>query len=853
MSHIIYSNDLYIVKKRYINIILITIFTIFVSLAIPKIAQANIFDPGNNDKSVEYLSNIFGNHINKALPGEDSIEVNAFLAQIFQIFNTIVLSIAIIILAYVTTISTLNTAQEGQVMGKKWSSVWIPLRSAIGMLMLAPLPGSGYSSLQVIIMWIILNGVGAANYTWNFVLDNLSKGISITQKEQLNTESVNAIKSQSQDLAKSLFNAIACVKILNKVADNSEFYQSSYYDEHEPTTIPAIITDVNPTMSNKLIFGVHRIIGPMVTDISQGLQERSNICGELNIQASLNQNELLNHNDDPINITNEQKNELLQRIYDIKYKSIKLLIARIEGLVTSIIDNAEKKPNKEIILPNELNITSILYPAVKEYQQNISNITKQNLLQYIHINSPKDNQAISELIINQGKKFGWITAGSYYYLLSQTPINNLLNTAKEQKIVQEPLFANGKILNEEKLKKAVFKKPDSSAVTLQDIKPYVNALDQKHQYINNLFISPKQEELIIDDQLTHAIKKTTKQQRYNNIVYQKLPDEFKKIQDTYNENHAVIDKVKKIIIEKHPELRGYIDSFFNLYEIAIKEVKSCFNASHDPLVSQAILGNQLMQAAESFWVGITVGSLISKEFTGIPNIEEKHKSFLVGLMPVTLIFAGIIWTIGATMSIYTPMVPYIIFIITALSWYLLAVESIVAAPIVAIGFISPSQDELGKVAPALGIIANMFLKPTLMVIGLLASAKLYNVMVKMVNLGFQFSLSTLQTQSGSSIFSWIVIIILYCGFVVTLVNKCYALIYQLPDKILRWIGVTGEQTDVSTVKEIQQHVEQGTKQGMAPIEGAVSSAAKSLQENLKLAAAAKKGPGGTGGDPTGLI
>ena len=191
------------------------------------------------------------------------------------------------------------------------------------------------------------------------------------------------------------------------------------------------------------------------------------------------------------------------------------------------------------------------------------------------------------------------------------------------------------------------------------------------------------------------------------------------------------------------------------------------------------------------------------------------------------------------MSIYTPMVPYIIFIITALSWFLLVIESIVAAPIVAIGFIAPSQDELGKVAPALGIIANMFLKPTLMIIGLLMSTKLYGIMVKMINLGFQFSLSTLQSQSGTSMFSWIVIIILYSGFIITLVNKCYSLIYQLPDKILRWIGLTGEQTDVSGVKEIQQYVEQGTKQGIAPIEGGTTAAARSLQENIKAAGHAR--------------
>lgn len=800
-------------NKKYISL---TLILFIILLGMPTIAKAAVFEPSNMDKSIEYLTAIFGNKINNRLISEDSIQVNTFLANLFQIFNTVVLSIAILILAYVAIISTLNTAQEGQVMGKKWSSVWIPLRSSIGLLMLAPLPGTGYSGLQVIVMWIVLNGVGAADFTWNFVLSNLSQGISISQKEQLNIESLNNINNQSQELAKSLFNSLACTKILNnKITDDN--LKLSYYIKPENRQLNID----NLTLSNKIIFGLNN-------DAATAAHiDRANICGELNIQASLDQNELTNQNDEEINLTPDQKVSILGKIYDIKQKSIEILIAHINSLVNTIINAAEKKTNKEIILPEALNIQGLLYRPIKEYQQNIASLTKQHLLQSINIYAHQDNQAISDVIINQGKQFGWITAGSYYYLLSQSPINNLLNSSQAQETIQQPLFANGKI-DTAKLDRAAL----GLRVNELGIKPYVIALDKKQQYINNLFKPIK--ELIINDQLIQSINKVSEKQR--NIIRQQLPDELQQHLDPNNPN---IENIKNLLIEKHPQVKTYIESFFNLYDIAIKEVKTCFNSNHDPLISQAIFGNKLMQTAESFWVGITVSSLISKELADMFNDNQNYKSFLIGLLPITLIFSGIIWTIGATMSIYTPMVPYIIFIITALSWFLLVIESVVAAPIVAIGFIAPSQDELGKVAPALGIIANMFLKPTLMIIGLLMSSKLYGIMVKIVNLGFQFSLSTLQSQSGASMFSWIVIIILYSGFIITLVNKCYSLIYQLPDKILRWIGLTGEQTDVSGVKEVQQYVEQGTKQGIAPIEGATTTAARSLQENIKAAGHAR--------------
>jgi conjugal transfer/type IV secretion protein DotA/TraY len=249
-----------------------------------------------------------------------------------------------------------------------------------------------------------------------------------------------------------------------------------------------------------------------------------------------------------------------------------------------------------------------------------------------------------------------------------------------------------------------------------------------------------------------------------------------------------------------------------------------------------MFGMKLMQYSENCWVDIIMNSFLSSNidiFTQRGNISSLN--LLIAVMPVILIFAGIFWLLGATFAIYTPMIPYMMFTITALSWFLLVIEAIVAAPIVALGLIVPSQDELGKVVPALGIITNGFLKPSLMVIGLIAAAKIYAVVVGMVNMGFKFSFAALQSKTGTSMFSWIVMLILYSGFIVTLVNKCYGLIYALPDKVLRWIGVTGEQTDISSIKETQQQFDQHSKQGIGVVEGQATSAAEKFKENVQAA------------------
>ena len=70
--------------------------------------------------------------------------------------------LGIIILLYTLVISTVNTAQEGELMGRKWSSIWIPMRSVMGTGLLVP-TASGYSLIQILVLWIIVQGVGAAN------------------------------------------------------------------------------------------------------------------------------------------------------------------------------------------------------------------------------------------------------------------------------------------------------------------------------------------------------------------------------------------------------------------------------------------------------------------------------------------------------------------------------------------------------------------------------------------------------------------------------------------------------------------------------------------------------------------
>lgn len=108
------------------------------------------------------LSQLFGGLIPEGYSSGGGLNP---LSEAISIFNAIILVFGAVLLAYTLVSGTMQTAHDGEMLGKRWSSMWLPLRTCIGISALAPLP-SGYCIIQYIVMWMVLQGVGAANWMW---------------------------------------------------------------------------------------------------------------------------------------------------------------------------------------------------------------------------------------------------------------------------------------------------------------------------------------------------------------------------------------------------------------------------------------------------------------------------------------------------------------------------------------------------------------------------------------------------------------------------------------------------------------------------------------------------------------
>jgi conjugal transfer/type IV secretion protein DotA/TraY len=136
----------------------------------------NQFSPPEGDAAISFLHEVFGDLITAVSYGSQSISsVNAddVLGVMMSVFNASVLFLSMLFVTYTTIKGVVDSAHDAEILGKKMSSVWIPLRTAAGTGLLLPL-SSGYSFIQVIIIWLGVHGVGIADKAWTAAIDNIS-------------------------------------------------------------------------------------------------------------------------------------------------------------------------------------------------------------------------------------------------------------------------------------------------------------------------------------------------------------------------------------------------------------------------------------------------------------------------------------------------------------------------------------------------------------------------------------------------------------------------------------------------------------------------------------------------------
>ena len=113
------------------------------------------------------------------------------LHQLFQLYNIGLTVVAAFIGMYFIFTIALETAESGTPMGKRFNKVWAPIRFVMAFGLLFPI-GYGYNSAQYIVLYAAKYGSGFATNGWNLFNDTLNATYGSAFENLLNSDTASA-------------------------------------------------------------------------------------------------------------------------------------------------------------------------------------------------------------------------------------------------------------------------------------------------------------------------------------------------------------------------------------------------------------------------------------------------------------------------------------------------------------------------------------------------------------------------------------------------------------------------------------------------------------------------------------
>lgn len=777
--------------------------------------MVELFPPDAGDKSIVYLGTIFGN-MNGLLPtseGTPGIQIG-LLSTMFSTFNNLVLGVAAIIVLYVTVVGIMKTAHEGEFMGKQWHSLWIPIRIVLGIAALVPM-SAGFSALQILMMWVIVQGVGVADRVWDTAWTYVNLAGSPYNTVTLPSSGV------SLNLG-NLFQALVCDTAAQQQYSNpvGEAQTGNYYCAATGSYCGKTTFDPE-TAGGSFSLGPNGSCGTFnYCNTSSACKDSTSLsCAACNAQiktlktiipilqqgaAALFVQADYNYRDFYYNSYNQPNNSNWNWIYtqcqnqNISKSQccVRSPNPSIPGQTCLVGASLPQPDNSNGSGPSNEAVNKFIGPYVStQYPNLINTLSNQYMV---------DISAEYAAYLAKGGSSsqtappgGWITSGSFYYQIA---------------------VKNGSTLNSA-----------LPALSMDISNPNSDTKNSMYGYRNDYNAAAV---------LANAANNTQSESAGGGTGggggSSSGSSSSSSSGSSGGSSGGILSPISNAINSfMFSIMQSFMDSLVN-------------KGGGSPLVGLQMWGQLVLLAVEILFpillaITFVLGMLGYLDAfvlgTGIvdpagPTITLMY--FLI-VPPLFALLATLV-AIGGLFAVYVPLIPYVVFTMGAIGWLLSVLEAMVAGPLVALGLLSPGgQSEVfGKAEPAIMLLFNIFLRPSLMIFGLMASMLLAVVVVTMINDAFSQVMGGIMGLSGSTgdvittftlglgnILEYIILLVAYVFFVVSALNKCFAAIYIIPENVMRWIGGQGERYgEEAALGEVKK----GTEAGAAKIGGGIESA-----------------------------
>ncbi|HAT8614750.1 TPA: type IVB secretion system protein DotA [Legionella pneumophila] len=797
------------------------------------------FAPPASDLSVVFLGNLFG-VVDGVLHGTGS----QIMGNMFGVFNSAVLALGGIIIMYTLMVSTMNTAHEGQMLGQKWSSIWIPLRSTFGLALLIP-KASGYCMMQVFFMWVIVQGVGAADKIWEAALSYLNRGGVIIQAQSDPTKSLTDKGGKSTGIAKGAFTILSGQVCMLGLQKQLQTQRNLYLSQSNSppcggnptpemntfcrTAIPDFISTVNfvKKQSDDKSKGPFSLDMPNF-DKSSPFYFLNGICGTVTWNSISDLKADMGNN---IKLTSSQLETAqlsraiaIQQMY-VTLSTVAQVMVNNDPAFSSTSSTGNSKNDFSAIAKQQFGVPYKASGQVcTEYQQvcqtwgSIPSSTGSTpgvlfngteflgaINDYNGIMTPTINllkQAKSSEYDNKSRDFiqeantkGWIMAGSYFFDLVK--LNG--SAVKDDADFDSDTGLDNSNFDPAQLTKPFgktcqgtyallcnwFQNKSDKLVQVQSLINGAPALSQDG--VKQPDLSPDPKRAYVEGPLSSTVYGFI-----NNSMMVQLPGQpgikpltfanlinFKVDTSLYYMKHQDFDcgRVKILFFSFclgrmmgdlfYNYVFRYVYNFFlaifgeminsivmaflmiplqGMKDIFIVGVQTLAQPGVNPIVALANMGTMYINFSGTLWLTLLNMAVVSSL---IPLFGIFIFALIMMAMPLLMAWIGTMVSIGFVTAYYIPVLPYMIFTFGSFAWLIAVIEAMVAAPIVALGVTHPEGNEaFGKGEFAIMILVNVFLRPSLMIIGYITAIALSYVGVWILNAGFDHAISYIQSDQG---------------------------------------------------------------------------------------------------------
>ncbi len=957
--------------KRLVGSLLLFFFPYFVFAADSSLS----FTPPPGDMSILFLGNIFG-VVDGVLHGTGS----QIMGQMFGVFNSAVLALGGIIIMYTLIVSTMNTANEGQMLGQKWNSMWVPLRGTLGLCLLIP-KASGYCVIQVFVMWVIVQGVGAADKVWSAALSYLNRGGVIVQS-QMNP--MDVLLGDNRSVSKGAAIILAgqtCMYSLQSILEEQQAIYQSYngeagkcmnpMDPKDPyyiictQKVPNFLNSVNPVEAQTNAASSPSTDSDATYSVSMPNFESTNpysflngICGKIewnDLKTSVQQSNDANGNSgkslsNPAGLsTSEQDTAKLSRAIAVQQLYFDLLSVSMPAVNnnTFIIPPANKDATPVANVkqygvpyltsgepctassgdgtagsggqytpvcaswgPEPSTTTPLLFNGT-EFRNAITDYTAimQPTLNLINQTQTADTTNNVKAFIQQANMNGWMMAGSYYFNLAaiSTPTGSNDGSDGSSGLSDTHSGLDSSDFNWETVTK-VFTSNSGCPNPSGDYYKLCQWLNNNNDLITRIGVmlqGSSSTPLTLPDfsqlgppTMQSGANASTIYGYIGNSANLDLPNQpglipptvkvkFPATPSSIMFNLPSLDfscgdgRIMGICLPKiigvviygiiatsiFGWIMGLVSMFMNIVTqififFPMAGMLMIFNHGLDyvnqpnvnPIVGLANMGGYFINFCNNLWIHIT---LISAILMSVPVVDMIVGVFMALMGPLILAWSAVMMGIGVICAYYIPFVPYMIFTFASIAWLMAVIEAMVAAPIIALGISQPEgEGPLGKGEQAIMILMNVFLRPSMMIIGYISGIILSYVSVWIINAGFGNVLLFIQgdpskiasastnlthptTQNVSNqmstgylgwagLYSSFFSVILYVAIIMIVVQRSFTMITLLPDKVLRWIG--GQQESYG------QDTSQWTDEAKGKVEKSGEDVQKAMGQSSEKAA-----------------